>query len=140
MCAASFLRRSIVLWIVCFHGLGKAAGGVVVIGHPNLASLDAPTLEKVYTGKVIEVNGVSVTAVNASSGSGVRSRFLQAYLKQDEEKYTAYWIVRRYIGKGAPPRELATSEAVIAFVKTTPGAIGYIDEAEVPAGVTVLLK
>ena len=140
MCAASFLRRSIVLWIVCFHGLGKAAGGVVVIGHPNLASLDAPTLEKVYTGKVIEVNGVSVTAVNASSGSGVRSRFLQAYLKQDEEKYTAYWIVRRYIGKGAPPRELATSEAVIAFVKTTPGAIGYVDEADVPAGVTVLLK
>ena len=30
--------------------------------------------------------------------------------------------MRRYIGKGAPPRELPTSEAVIAFVKMTPGA------------------
>ena len=128
------------LALACAVGHSVAAGGVVVIGHPTLIGLDAPTLEKVYTGKVIEVNGVSVTAVNASSGSGLRSRFLHAYLKQDEEKYTAYWIVRRYIGKGAPPRELATSEAVIAFVKTTPGAIGYVDEADVPAGVTVLLK
>ena len=140
MCAASFLRRSIVLWIVCFHGLGKAAGGVVVIGHPNLASLDAPTLEKVYTGKVIEVNGVPVTAVNASSGSGVRSRFLHVYLKQDEDKYTAYWIVRRYIGKGAPPREISGSAAVIDFVKATPGAIAYVEESDVQPGVKVLLK
>ena len=129
-----------VIAMACAVADSIAADGVVVIGHPNLTGLDAPTLEKVYTGKVIEVNGVPVTAVNASSGSGVRSRFLHAYLKQDEDKYTAYWIVRRYIGKGAPPRELATSEAVIAFVKTTPGAIGYVDEAEVPAGVTVLLK
>ncbi|MEO6409446.1 MAG: hypothetical protein ABIO45_11930, partial [Burkholderiaceae bacterium] len=111
-------------------GHSVAAGGVVVIGHPNLASLDAPTLEKVYTGKVIEVNGVAVTAVNAHAGSPVRSRFLQTYLNQDEEKYTAYWIVRRYIGKGAPPRELSSGAAVIEFVNATPGAIGYVDEAE----------
>ena len=135
------MRTTLVpLALACAVGHSVAAGGVVVIGHPNLSSLDAPTLEKVYTGKVIEVNGVAVTAVNAHVGSAVRTRFLQAYLNQDEEKYTAYWIVRRYIGKGAPPRELPTSEAVIAFVKMTPGAIGYVDEAEVPAGVTVLLK
>ena len=132
--------RTLVAGLACVAAVANAADGIVVIGHPNLTSLDVPTLEKVYTGKVIEVNGVPVTAVNASSGSGVRSRFLHVYLKQDEDKYTAYWIVRRYIGKGAPPRELATSEAVIAFVKTTPGAIGYVDEADVPAGVTVLLK
>lgn len=118
----------------------NATNGVVVIGHPDLASLDAVTLEKVYTGKVVEVNGVAVTAVNAQTGSATRSRFLQAYLKQDEDKYTAYWIVRRYIGKGAPPREISGSAAVIDFVKATPGAIAYIDEADVQAGVKVLLK
>ena len=117
-----------------------AADGLIVIGHPNLPALDAATLEKVYTGKVVEVGGVSVTAINAQSGSATRTRFLQAYLKQDEEKYTAYWIVRRYIGKGAPPREIAGSAAIIDFVKSTPGAIAYIDEADATPGVRVLLR
>ena len=118
----------------------RAAGGVVVIGDARLTRLDATTLEKVYTGRVIEVDGIPVTAVNANSGSAVRNRFLQAYLNQDEDKYTAYWTVRRYIGKGASPRELRTSAEVIDFVKSTPGAIGYIDEADVPPGVNVLLR
>ncbi len=118
----------------------SASGGIVVIGHANVTSLDAATLEKVYTGRVIEINGTPVIAVNASSGSAVRTRFLQAFLNEDEDKYTAYWVVRRYIGKGAPPRELGSSAAVIAYVRSTPGAIGYIDESDVQPGVNVLLK
>jgi len=126
--------------LIFVMGDARAAGGVVVIGDARLARLDAPTLEKVYTGRVIEVDGIPVTAVNASSGSSLRNRFLNTYLKSDEDKYTAYWTVRRYIGKGASPRELPNSADVIDFVKSTPGAIGYIDEADVPPGVNVLLR
>jgi hypothetical protein len=53
---------------------------------------------------VVEVGGVTVAAVNLRSGNTVRAHFLRTYLNQDEEKYTAYWTVRRYIGKGTPPR------------------------------------
>lgn len=118
----------------------RAGDGVVVIGHANLKRLDAPTVARIYTGKVIEVDGVPVTAVNAHSGSAVRNRFLQVFLNQDEDKYTAYWTVRRYIGKGASPRELVSSSEVISFVNATPGAIGYIDEVDVRPGLNVLLK
>jgi ABC-type phosphate transport system substrate-binding protein len=118
----------------------NAAGGVVVIGHPSLSRLDVATLEKIYTGRVIEVGGIAVKPVNANSGSAVRNRFLQIYLNEDEDKYTAYWTVRRYIGKGASPRELNSTADVINFVKSTPGAIGYIDEADVQPGINVLLK
>jgi ABC-type phosphate transport system substrate-binding protein len=48
--------------------------------------------------------------------------------------------VRRYVGKGASPRELPSSEDVINFVKSTPGAIGYLDASDVRPGVNVLLK
>jgi ABC-type phosphate transport system substrate-binding protein len=118
----------------------RAAGGVAVIGHQGLAALDPTTLEKIYTGKVVELHGISVVAVNASSGSALRSRFLRTYLNQDDDKYTAYWIVRRYIGKGASPRELPSPGEVIDFVKQTPGAIGYIDEADVRPEMNVLLR
>ena len=85
----------------------SAADGVIVIGHPTIKRLDSQTVARIYTGRVIEVDGVSVIAVNALAGSAVRDRFLQLFLNQDEDKYTAYWTVRRYIGKGASPRELA---------------------------------
>lgn len=118
----------------------SSVAGVVVIGHPNLKRLDISTVAKIYTGKVIEVDGISVTAINANSGSPVRDRFLQVYLNQDEDKYTAYWTVRRYIGKGASPKELSRSAEVINYVNSTPGAIGYIDEADLQPGVNVLLR
>ncbi len=137
----NFVFRTLLVALIFLAANVRAAGGVVVIGDVRLARLDAPTLEKVYTGKIIEVDGIPVTAVNASRGSSVRNRFLRAYLNQDEDKYTAYWTVRRYSGMGASPRELSSSAEVIDYVKSTPGAIGYIDEAEVPpAGVNVLLK
>ena len=132
--------RTLLLALTSAAGNTSAADGVVVIGHSNLRRLDALTVAKIYTGKVIEVDGVPVTAINANSGSPVRDRFLRLYLNQDEEKYTAYWTVRRYIGKGASPRELSRSADVINYVNSTPGAIGYIDEADIQAGVNVLLR
>jgi ABC-type phosphate transport system substrate-binding protein len=113
---------------------------VVVIGHANVPKMDAATVQKIFTGKAIEVGGVPVTALNTRPGSGARSAFLQTYLNQDEEKYTAYWTVRRYIGKGAPPRELAGGAEVINAVQATPGGIGYIDEGDLKPGLNVLLK
>ncbi len=118
----------------------RAADGVVVIGHANIKRLDAVTVARIYTGRVIEVDGVPVTAVNANSGSQVRSRFLQIFLNQDEEKYTAYWTVRRYIGKGASPREFVKISDIISFVNSTPGAIGYIGDGDIQPGLNVLLK
>lgn len=93
-----------------------------------------------FTGKAIEVGGIAVTAINAPPDSSARSHFLQTYLNQDEEKYTAYWTVRRYIGKGAPPRELAGSAEVFGAVQATPGTIGYIDEGDLKPGLNVLIE
>lgn len=118
----------------------RAIDGVVVIGHTSIKRLDAATLARIYTGRVIEVDGVVVTAINANAGSEVRTRFLQVFLNQDEDKYTAYWTVRRYIGKGASPREIGKSSDVIRFVTSTPGAIGYIDASDLQPGLNVLLR
>ena len=132
--------RMLLVVLACVACEANATGHVVVIGHAGLGKLDVATLEKIYMGKVIEVNGIPVTAINANSGSDLRNRFLHTYLNRDEDGYTAYWTVRRYIGKGAPPREFSNSADVIDFIKSTTGAIGYVDEAEVPPGVKVLLK
>lgn len=116
------------------------AGDVVVIGNNNVPKMDAMTVQKVYTGKFISVSGISITPVGVKPGTSARNRFLQDFLNQDEEKYTAYWTVRRYIGKGAPPVELASATEVISYVQSTPGAVGYIDEAELKQGLNVIAR
>ena len=110
----------------------------VVIGHPDLHAIDRISLQRIYTGKVVEINGARLFPVDLHPGNQLRQQFLQLYLDQDEEQYIGYWTVRRYVGKGTPPRELDSPEAVIQYVKQTPGAIGYVDESQIQTGLNVL--
>ncbi len=115
------------------------AEGIAVVGHESVPRLDAVTVQRIFTGRVVELNGVQITAVNLARGSGLRGRFLASFVGQDEEKYVAYWTVRRFVGLGMPPAELASSAEVIQFVSRRPGAVGYVDASAVPPGVKVLL-
>jgi ABC-type phosphate transport system substrate-binding protein len=112
----------------------------VVIAHPSVGALNASTLQRLYTGRAIEVDGRPVTVVNAPAGSPLRARFLESVLEMDDQKYIAYWIVRRHIGKGAPPPELKTAAEVIEFVRQTPGGIGYIAASDLRPGLNVVFR
>lgn len=120
--------------------LAQAADRVVVIGHPTVRKLDAATLQRIFTGKTIEVDGVRVQPVNAAPGLPVRQRFLSQYLQTDEDQYVGYWTVRRYVGKGTPPPEVKQPSEMIEMVGRTPGAIGYLDESDLVPGLNVLLR
>ena len=122
-------------------GAANAFGGeVLIIGHVDLPKLGIATVQKIYTGRVVEVNGVAVRPVNAPAGSRLRSKFLNEILNQDDEQYIAYWTVRRYIGKGLPPDVLPSSSAVIDYISSIPGAIGYIEESDFRPGMNVLFR
>ncbi len=116
------------------------AGEVVLIGHPQVPGLDRVTIERIYTGKVVEVGGVRVEPLDLPPDNPLRTRFLGRWLGSDEERYTAYWTVRRYVGKGAPPPEAATAADVIRIVGSRPGAIGYIDSNDIKAGMNVVAR
>lgn len=136
-------RRSTLLALLAcgVPALAPAAEpAVVLIGHPALPRTDAATVQRLYTGRAVELAGIPVSVVNLPAGHPLRERFLVQCLQLDDERYHAYWTVRRHIGKGVPPRELAGSAEVIAFVQSTPGGIGYIDAAELRPGMNVLLR
>lgn len=127
--------------LMLFLALSAWAGDqVVLIGHASMRKLDLVTVQRIYTGKVVEIDGNPVIPVNAQPNQSVRLRFLTDYLQQDEEKFVAYWTVRRYVGKGTPPREFGDTAALIAYIQKTPGAIGYVHENEVTPSMNVLLR
>jgi ABC-type phosphate transport system substrate-binding protein len=134
------MKRFLLLLFGCCLWLGSAQAGVVVVANANVRKLDLATVQRIYTGKVVEVNGVSVAPVNLQQGQGLRQRFLAEYMQQSDDTSLAYWTVRRYVGKGAPPREFASVAEVIAYVLSTPGAIAYLEETDVPASMNTVLK
>lgn len=121
----------------CAHAADPAP---VVIAHPGLAKADNATLAKLYTGRAIELGGQPVQVANLAPGNPVRQRFLSLVVQQDEERYRGYWMVRRHVGKGVPPRELANAAEMIDWVLSTPGAIGYVDANDLRPGLNVLSR
>lgn len=121
-------------------GSAWAADEIVVIAHPGVARVDQATLQRLYTGRAVELGGAPAHVVNAPAGSASRGRFLAQVVQLDDGRYTAYWTVRRHVGKGVPPRELSSSAEIIAYVQSTPGAIGYIPASDLKPGLNVVLR
>ena len=113
---------------------------LVLIGHGSLQKTDLATLQRLYTGRIVSLNEQPATPLNLPPGSPMRQQFLKTILGQSEEQYSGYWLVRRYVGKGAPPQEVASPEEVIRIIATTPGAIGYVPTAKAPAGSNIIFS
>ncbi len=131
------MRILALLLLICSQPL---LAGPVIIAHPGMPPLDLTTLQRIYTGKVVEVSGVRVTPINLPPGNALREQFLRRYLDQDDAKYIGYWTVRRYVGKGTPPRELDSTAQILNFISRTVGAIGYVDDVDVSTNLEVLLR
>ncbi len=126
--------------ILLFLLVQPAAADLSIIGHATVPLLDQATLQRIYTGKTVALNGVRLTPVNFPPNHPLRTQFLRNYLERDENDYTGYWTVRCYVGKGVPPQELHSVTEVLQFIVNTTGAIGYIDDSDLTPEVKVLLK
>ena len=113
---------------------------LVLIGHSTLQKTDLATLQRLYRGRVVSLNQQAATPFNLPPGHPLREQFLDNILTQNEEQYSAYWLVRRYVGKGTPPQELSSPEEIIRAVSTIPGAVGYVPLSKVPAGSNIIFK
>lgn len=138
------LRRLLFFVLGLFAGAGsmpaRAVGNVVLIGHPTVPRLDRTAVERIYTGRIVEVGEQRIVPLDLPPDSPLRIRFLARWLSRDEARYAAYWTVRRYVGKGVPPLEVSSTAEVIRLVATRPGAVGYIDEADVTPGMNVVAR
>lgn len=137
------MRALFLLLLGLLGGLASpalAAGGIAVIAHPAMAKTDRATLQRLYTGRIVSIGEQAAQPLNLAPGDPVRQQFLDAVLGQTEEQYVGYWLVRRYVGKGAPPREFGSVEELLKHVATTPGAVGYVPLSRLPAGTNVIFR
>lgn len=112
-----------------------------VVAHPSSASatLGRDQVSKMFLKKAgAWDDGQAVSPVDLPESSPVRAAFSKDVHGRSTSAVKSYWQQRIFSGRDVPPAELGSDADVLAFVKSRPGAIGYVSVGAPEAGVKVL--
>lgn len=116
-------------------------GAIAVIAAPGtvLPSLDRSGLAAVFRRRLQALpDGPTLVPVNLPANDPLRIAFSLAVFSLEPPAMDAYWNERYFHGV-SPPHVVASDEAMLRFVATTPGAIGYVAACHVDDRVSVLM-
>jgi len=112
-----------------------ALADIYVIVNSGLI-LTTDDIKGIYTG---DKQLAGSTKIKPLDNSAAKNEFLSKVLQLDAVRYDTLWTKKSFRDGISPPSVKANDEEVVAAVKSTAGAIGYISSTP-PVGVTVLKK
>jgi ABC-type phosphate transport system substrate-binding protein len=101
----------------------------VVIVHPKsqVTKVDRKYLAEVFFRRTTRwPDDTPIRPVDLVPDSSARIRFSQEVLSRSVASVRSYWQQRIFSGEGLPPPELSDDQAVVEYVVSHPGAIGYV--------------
>jgi ABC-type phosphate transport system substrate-binding protein len=134
--------RNLLLVCALFGSSLSEAGGLLVIASPQVPveSLSLKQLSEIYALKKMHwSNQLPMVLINREAGSDERDSFSEMVFKISAQELAEYWNKLRFEGKQTPLTQIS-DHAVLGFVRSVPGAIGYINDNQQPTGVKVLLR
>lgn len=114
----------------------------MVIASPQVpeAAISVKQLADIYAlRKTFWTDEIQVVPVNREASSGEREKFSEAVFNLSPQELAQYWNRRSFQGE-FPPLIQTSDQAVLGFVRSVPGAIGYISADQQPTGVKILLR
>lgn len=115
-------------------GSCSAWANIAVIVNPaNDSNINAEEIVRIYTGRSNAFN-----AVNLAESIPLRAQFDEKGVGRTSAQLKAHWSKLVFTGKGTPPAELGSEEAVLEFVAKNPQAIGYVSADKVTSAVKVV--
>jgi ABC-type phosphate transport system substrate-binding protein len=128
------------LFVLFVASSTQAQDYVIIVNEANpVESIAKSDLSKLFLKKVSKFdNGTKAVPVDQISDSSVREQFSSDVLSKTVSATKSYWSQQLFSGAGVPPEEKSSDAGVISFVKSNPGAIGYISAAADLAGVKVV--
>ena len=136
-------RRTVVLLallLLLSPAAGWAADYQVIVHSANPTDiLTKEQLGKMFLKKLVKWDtGTPIVPVDQAAASPVRAAFTKIVHGKPVSAIASYWQQQIFAGKEVPPAEKAGDAAVLAYVKATPGAIGYISDGASAEGAKLL--
>ena len=147
------MRRARPIWKLALVAALSAVGPAVVadpaapgpafliIVHPtnNVGAVDRDFVRDAFLKKVATWrNNETIRPVDLQRRLPLRARFTRDLLQKTPTQLRSYWNRLIFSGKGVPPPELASEEAVVAYVLANRGAVGYVSPGTNPRGAKVI--
>lgn len=127
-------RRPGLALLCCWLVSQSGAHAAEVIAHPSV-NLDAEEIRELFLGEKQFVGPLKLVPVD---NSAIQREFMSNILQTDARTYAARWTKKSFREGLVAPDVKGSDAEVAAFVRATPGAVGYI--AGKALGVKVLLK
>jgi ABC-type phosphate transport system substrate-binding protein len=122
-------------------GGARAGEGFRLIVHTAVPTrtLNRDAVAQIFTKKTVKwLDGSRVTPVDLPVDSKIRETFSRAIHGKSSVAVDAYWQKQIFSGRDLPPLTKASDSEVLAFVRATPGAIGYVSPGADSSGVKVV--
>lgn len=131
---------SVMFLSVAISTLVTAADFKVVVNNSNSSTkISKSALNAMFLKKTAKwSDGIPAAPVNQSKKSPVRDSFTSAVHRKSVAAVDSYWQQQIFSGRDVPPPEKSSDADVISFVKSNPGAIGYVSNAAAIAGVKTI--
>jgi ABC-type phosphate transport system substrate-binding protein len=125
------------LFALLLPPLAAAADYVVVVNPSNpVTALSRTEASRLFLRSATQwPNGEHVKPVDLSRGSAVRAAFTKEVLGRSPGAIEQYWTQAVFSGRAVPPPEKRSDAEVLAYVRETPGAIGYVSSGAGTDGV-----
>ncbi|HET6788847.1 MAG TPA: hypothetical protein VFH49_12845 [Aquabacterium sp.] len=147
----SVLRRALMICVFAgvqlMSGIAQAQSQpattlLVVVSNkmptPTMTNKDVADL---YLGRTRHLsNGQMVVPLDNPAAAPIRARFYKALTGKAITDINAYWARLLFTGQSSPPQPMADTSALLDAVRTTPGAIAYVDQSQVPNAEAMGLK
>lgn len=117
----------------------SAHAQIIIIANSSVKASDVSKndLVDVFTGASTSLKGSRVSPVLLNE-SVHHELFLRQYIAKSDGPFRAGWKSLVFSGQASMPKSLPNDAAVVDFVKSNQGAIGYIDSGTPHDGVNVL--
>jgi ABC-type phosphate transport system substrate-binding protein len=100
---------------------------VIVNPRNSVSRVDRKFLVEVFLRRATRwADDTAIQPVDLGPEARARARFTQEILSRPVASVRSYWQQRIFSGQGLPPPEMGDDEAVVAYVLSHPGAIGYV--------------
>jgi ABC-type phosphate transport system substrate-binding protein len=112
---------------------------VIVNNSVSVSSLSKKAASDLFLKKTTKwESGAAVAPVDQLESSNAREGFSKAVHGKTAAAVKSYWNQQIFSGRDVPPVEKKTDAEVLAFVRSTTGAIGYVSDAASAEGVRVV--
>lgn len=99
---------------------------VIVNASSSVTELTRDQVSRIFRKKSRKLAGADVVPVDLSDDQPVREVFSRTIHGKSTSSMDSYWLRQVFAGKDTPPVKMGSEAELLEFVRSQPGAIGYV--------------